>query len=476
MIRIYNPVTLAKAVAYMLQNTEYEPRPYVLWLFRATTAKKIFYRRKLRRTKAAKLFTFYALGAATILYGLGIFLIYYGYKQELPLLYVASFVTLLLLPLLVGLVAVAPVVVGLVLVKKPKEKKLIAASASIFANSKAVKIAVAGSYGKTSMKELLGHILSSEKKVAVTPANKNVAISHAVFAAKLQGDEDVLIVEFGEGKPKDVERFTRTLQPTIAVITGLAPAHLDKYSSMDEVAQDILSVATFMPAKNVYINADSSYAEPYIKNDWQAYSSQSLGDYRIENVHVNIETLSFTLHVSGDTYKIQTNLIGRHSIGPLVAAIRIAMSLGISKQAIIKAIASLKPYEHRMQPRNEKGAWVIDDTYNGNIEGIKAGLAYLREIQAKRKWYVTPGLVDQGVETVRVHNELGKHIAAAQPNIVVLMQHSVTQYIVDGLKAGGFRGELRLEDDPLRFYSNLQEFLAAGDVVLMQNDWPDNYN
>jgi UDP-N-acetylmuramyl pentapeptide synthase len=119
---------------------------------------------------------------------------------------------------------------------------------------------------------------------------------------------------------------------------------------------------------------------------------------------------------------------------------------------------------------------VIDDTYNGNLEGLKAGLALLKELPARKKWYVTPGLVDQGAETKRVHTELGAAIAVSQPDIVVLMQNSVTAIIEQAMKSNGYSGELRIEQHPLDFYLNIEHMIANGDVILMQNDWTDNYN
>jgi UDP-N-acetylmuramyl pentapeptide synthase len=128
-----------------------------------------------------------------------------------------------------------------------------------------------------------------------------------------------------------------------------------------------------------------------------------------------------------------------------------------------------------MYPRATHGAWIIDDTYNGNIDGMRAGLALLDELPAKRKIYVTPGLVDQGVETESVHVELGKLIAQSNPDRVVLMKNSVTDFISKGMEKEGYKGEVRIEQDPLNFYLNIEHFVAAGDLVLMQNDWTDNY-
>ena len=138
-------------------------------------------------------------------------------------------------------------------------------------------------------------------------------------------------------------------------------------------------------------------------------------------------------------------------------------------------LAKTQPFEHRMQPYQLGGAWIIDDTYNGNLEGVRAGTELLASLEAKRKFYVTPGLVDQGGEKERVHIEVGELIAVAKPDIVVLMKNTVTAFIEQGLIKGGFNGELRIEPEPLEFYKNLEHFVAAGDVILMQNDWTDNY-
>jgi UDP-N-acetylmuramoyl-tripeptide--D-alanyl-D-alanine ligase len=141
---------------------------------------------------------------------------------------------------------------------------------------------------------------------------------------------------------------------------------------------------------------------------------------------------------------------------------------------IKSGIEKTKPFDHRMQPYVLGGAHVIDDTYNGNIEGVEAGLVLLKNLDAKRRIYVTPGLVEQGSKMREIHEKMGRLIAEVA-DVVVLMNNSVTMHIQNGLKEAGFSGVLKIVDDPLEFYKNLEHFIAAGDIVLMQNDWTDNY-
>lgn len=475
---LYNPIRFGKTIAYMLQNTEYNVPAYIKWLNRIRKFDSVMYRRKLVGTKFASMFRLFAtLGELTqILAGLGM-AAFYLVKHKFVFMVLGLGIAGSA-PLFWAYLVVLPLIIGRLLVSSPKERKLIARSKQIFAKSSATKIAVAGSYGKTTVKELLGTILSEAKKVAITPANKNVAYSQAIFASILDGSEDVLVVEFGEGKKGDVVQFTDTLQPDIGFVTGIAPAHLDQYSSLDQAAQDIFYLAQYLSdKKSLYVNADSPAAAEYVSSNFTTYNSTGCGDLKVKNLKLEITGMSFKLVNHTTSYNLKTALVGEHLLGPISACVAVASSLGLTKAQIEAGVAKTAPFEHRLQPRQlASGAWIIDDTYNGNIDGIAAGTRLLKQLTAKRKIYVTPGLVDQGDLTKEVHVKLGGFIAKSGADVTVLMQNSVTDFIIEGLKSSGYSGELKIESDPLNFYSNIEAFVAAGDIILMQNDWPDNYN
>jgi UDP-N-acetylmuramoyl-tripeptide--D-alanyl-D-alanine ligase len=368
-----------------------------------------------------------------------------------------------------------PLLLGRWLIVNPRQRKLVAQSEQVFANHKGLKIAIAGSYGKTTMKELLQTVLGEGKKVVATPGNKNVSISHAYFARKLRGDEDMVLIEYGEGAPGDIARFAKTTHPDRGIITGVAPAHLDQYASIQAAGEDIFLLSDFVAPEHLYVNGESPDAAAFIRPDFQKYSASGALGWKVSDISVDFDGTSFVMQKGKERLKLHSGLLGRHLVGPLALVAALAYELGLSIKQIEQGVAKTKPFEHRMQPTRRGTAWVIDDTYNGNIEGMKAGLQLLSELPGTRKIYVTPGLVDQGRETERVHISLGKAIAAANPDKVVLMQNSVTSYIEQGLKAANYQGHLQIEHYPLDFYVNLEHFVATGDVLLMQNDWPDNY-
>lgn len=474
-LSFYSP-KFPKTVIYMLQSVEYQIGPYLRWLWRIEDPSKVMHRRTLVLTTPAKLLLLAIFsGIATQYLIAAVWAFHFATNDQLNLIgYPAAI--FLLAPVIWAHLVIIPLIVGRLLFKRPVQQLHIHRSKLVFKKHGAVKIAVAGSYGKTTMKEILLTVLSEGKKVAATPANKNVAISHAQFAKKLKGEEDILVIEYGEGAPGDVTKFTKVTEPDIGIITGLAPAHLDKYKSLHRAGLDIFTLADYLKGKNVYVNADSEATRPFIKPGYITYSSRGVGGWRVSDVKVSIKGLTFKLTSKGKQLNVKSQLLGRHQIGPLAAVATLAVQLGLTKDQIEKGLAKIEPFEHRMAAREASGAWILDDTYNGNIEGMKAGLELLAELPAKRKVYITPGLVDQGKESPQIHKRLGRLIAAAKPDIVVLMKHSVTADIATGLEDAGYKGQLLIEDDPLNFYNNLDQFIAGGDLVMMQNDWPDNYS
>lgn len=462
-------------LVYMLQSSEYHEKAYLKWVWRTKDFTTVMKRRKLERTKAADLLLLCLRAGILLQLALGLWIVYQGIFNGLTGGFAFGMALVVSYPLIWAHLLIVPLAFGRWFVSEPATKKKVTASGEIFASHSGKKIAVAGSYGKTTMKELLNTVLSEGLNVAATPANKNVSVSHAQFAKKLQGDEDILIIEYGEGEPGDVTRFAKLTHPTHAVITGLSPAHLDQYKTLKAAGQDIFSVAEYLKGENVYVNADSSETKPFVKKSFHSFDTKGALGWQVIDPETDLTGTRFSLEKGKKSIPLESKLVGHHQVGFLAFVAALGLEFGLTEKQVQTGIAKTEPFEHRMQPYQLAGAWIVDDTYNGNLEGLRAGTQLLRDLEAKRKIYVTPGLVDQGEETKRVHIEAGKLIAAAKPDLVVLMKNSVTDYIKTGLEEGKYVGKLQIEDNPLEFYTNLTHFVATGDLVVMQNDWTDNY-
>jgi UDP-N-acetylmuramoyl-tripeptide--D-alanyl-D-alanine ligase len=455
-------------LVYMLQQVEYDSGKFIAWIYERPNLTRVSYRKELVWTTKAKLLVMFNYLVLALL-----FLVLFLAVKYVSLTFL---VFILFIPFLtIGIFCVF-VATAWNFIERPRREAQLKKSEKIFSKHKAIKVAIAGSYGKTTMKELIYTVLNDSKNTAKTPGNKNVPISHARFANSLSGDEEVLLIEYGEAAPGDILNFAKNTHPDVGIITGLAPNHLDGYKTLEAVAEDLFSLKEYLHNKPLYVNTDSQVVKPYLKKGLTTYNQHGTDGWKINKVSIDVEKTSFLLQKGADLIKVNSGLIGQHQVGPLALAAVLAHKLGLTNKQIESGLAKTRPFDHRMQPKEIGGGWIIDDTYNGNIEGVLAGLEFLKTVNAKRKIYVTPGLVDQGVETERVHIEIGIAIAKTSPNKVVLIKNSSTAYIEEGILAGGYKGQVEIRDDPLNFYSNIDQYIAAGDMWLLQNDWPDNYS
>jgi UDP-N-acetylmuramoyl-tripeptide--D-alanyl-D-alanine ligase len=467
-------VDYPKKLAYVWQSSEYSVTPTLRWWLRIGDFRTFAKRGELVLTGPARLVRatiVFCAGLYAILNVLSIFHLYSTFTFRA----LHALTAVLLYPTVVVIMSIVPVLL-LRLLKLPFDKRTIFRARGIFHNHPGTIIAVAGSYGKTSMKELLIATLGSEKKVTSTPGNRNTLLSQSTFAKSLNGDEDFVIVELGEGQPGDIAKMVRLIDPDYAVVTGLAPNHLDHYGTLEAVAKDFEVLASYVGPEKTFLNADSPELFRLLGQKGMNYSSDGFDGWVPIKVSVAVDDLKFEVEKCGESFRLASSFVGGHNVGPMLFAVVLAQMLGVDRNRSIKKLETLQPYKHRMQPRKLNGAWLIDDTYNGNIEGMLAGLEYLEEIKVQgRKLYATPGLVDQGIETENVHTRLGEAIAQCNPDQVYLMRNGVMPIIKSAMEAKGFAGKVTVVDDPLSFYVNMQDVLASGDVMLCQNDLPDQY-
>jgi len=462
-------------IIYMLQGSEYKIEDYLKWLDRTNDFRQVIRRRKLDYTNKAKSLLILIWLTIIFIYVIAGYLLFQSIILANILMTVLSVFLFIISPLVIAYGIVIPLWLGKIIIQEPKQHKIVTTAQQIFANHPALKIAIVGSYGKTTAKEIISTILSEGKKVAYTPGNMNTTIGISRFALTLNGDEDVIVVELGEEKVGDVLDLCELTCPDIGIITGINEAHLSSFGNIDNTIATIFEIKDYLGNNILYKNAESPLVIKKINdNDKFTFSQKGTNGWSINQILTNINGTTFVAVKNNKTLFSHTDLLGTHNVGIISVAIDIADSIGLSIPQIISGIKKTKPFEHRMQPRRLRGAWVIDDTYNGNSEGVKAGLSLLKSLDAKRRIYVTPGLVEQGDKNREVHEKIGQQIAKVA-DVVVLMQNSVTDYIRNGLKSEKYKGKLIIIDDPLEFYTNLDHFVVSGDVVLMQNDWTDNY-
>jgi UDP-N-acetylmuramoyl-tripeptide--D-alanyl-D-alanine ligase len=458
-----------RSLLYMLQASEYDLQDYFAWYRRVKDFRTVQKRKRLAWTLKVK-----ALYAAE--WVLTISVIFIGIRLIDSLDFATWLVVILLLALLDRLIVplwFALVVLVARFIQEPVEQWIIARAKAKLSKHKAFKIAIAGSYGKTSMREILRTVLSEGKRVAAPGGSENTPIGIARFVDRLKGDEEVLIFELGEYYPGDVRQLAELVQPDLGIITGVNEAHLSKMKTLETVSDTIFELADSLHNKPLYINAESDHLKVVEKAI--TFTRSGVGEWKVVAPETSLDGTSFSLEHNGIRINAQSKLLGLHQVGPLAAAAHIALSLGLSVRQIEEGIAKTKAFAHRLAPREDGGVITLDDSYNGNPNGVKAVLEFLASLEGHRRWYVTPGLVEMGNRSEEIHRDIGKQLAEANIEKVVLIKNSVTPWIEEGLKENSYGGDIMWFDDALKCYEQLPYMTVSGDVVVLQNDWPDQY-
>jgi UDP-N-acetylmuramoyl-tripeptide--D-alanyl-D-alanine ligase len=327
-------------------------------------------------------------------------------------------------------------------------------------------VAVAGSYGKTTMKEVLRTVMSEKFSVVATPENVNTPLGISrVIMKDISARTEVFVVEMGEHYPGDLRALTRLAPPVITVLTGINEAHLERFGTKEKLVVGLFEAVEGTQSDGlVVLNADDTrVVECYERH----LGGREAAFYSAHGHPLSSYPIDPTFAIS---------LLGGYAPGIAVAARIVGERLGMNSEGIRAGLAKVKPVPHRLEPiETPHGVLVIDDSYNGNPDGARYAIEALSRFADRRKVYVTPGLVESGVSAEAIHREIGRLLAPVA-DIVILIENSVTPFIGKGLAEAGFKsGNIVRFKSREQAHAALGGIVRLGDVVLFQNDWPDNY-
>jgi len=343
-----------------------------------------------------------------------------------------------------------------------------------------IKIGITGSYGKTSTKFILATILKEKYNVLPSPASFNTPMGLTrVIREQLKAEHEVFIAEMGARHVGDIRELTDLVAPDYGLITCVGKQHLETFFTLENIVNTKYElIEAIRPDGHAFfLNDDGIVRAMYDRTQVpKTLAGRSAScDVYADEVMVGAQGSSFTLHKGQDSIRVSTKLLGAHNIDNIVLCCACALQLGVTLEQIASALAKLEPVEHRLQLiPGGRGVTIIDDAFNSNPVGAKAALDVLAVFPGKRM-IITPGMVELGAEEADLNRRFGRQMADSV-DFAVLMGEKRTQPIVQGLKEGGFNEAnlyvVEKMDDAVALIGKL---IGAGDVVLFENDLPDQY-
>ena len=264
-------------------------------------------------------------------------------------------------------------------------------------------IAITGSNGKTTTKELLAHILSSKYNVLKNPDSKNniIGVSDTLF--KLDDSYEIIVMELGTNHLGEISELSRMCNPDVGIITNIGSSHLQYFKKRKNIFKEKLSIKDGMDTNNLVINGDDKYLK---KLKYYKCGLNKNNDLKAYNIKQELDKIRFNIYLDKE-YKITFNNPGIHFINDILLAIKVSLDYGVKITKIIKRINSFKMTNKRMNIIKYNNNIIINDCYNASLESIKCGLDYLKFISDK-KVIIIGDILELGKHSKKIHKKINK--------------------------------------------------------------------
>jgi UDP-N-acetylmuramoyl-tripeptide--D-alanyl-D-alanine ligase len=279
-------------------------------------------------------------------------------------------------------------------------------------------VAIGGSNGKTTTKELVAAVLRQRLNTVWSEASFNNDIGVPLTLLRIESTHHAAVLEAGTNHPGELAPLVRMIQPRFGVITNIGREHLEFFGDLAGVASEEGALAGELPADGkLFLNGDDLFAAQLAGRTQAAVVRTGFGEgneWRVAWVRLSKDGALFRVIGPREEFcgEYRINLLGRHQVGNAILAIALGAELGLTRDEIQRGLTECKPAKMRLQLSEENGVRVLDDSYNANADSVLAALQTLAELPCKgRKVAVLGDMAELGSHTEAAHREIGRRAA-----------------------------------------------------------------
>lgn len=331
-------------------------------------------------------------------------------------------------------------------------------------------LAVTGSAGKTTTKELLAHLLATKFRVMKSSGNLNNHIGMPLQLLKLEAEHDIAVVEMGMNHLGEIRALGKLAQHDLAVVTCVAPVHLEFFESIREIARAKYEIIETLPSNGTAIlNADDEYVCQFgrnFKGKVVTFGIKRSADVSAQNIHsLGVDGSAFDLVVGSVREHVTLPLVGEHNISNALAACAAAIERGLLPSHVAKALGTVTPADKRGQIVELIGATIINDSYNSNPRALNSMVDALAGMKAERRILIAGEMMELGVTAEALHRESGRHAAEMKIDVVIGVR-GLAQALAEA--ACGAGTQARFVETPEEAGEWLAREMRPGDAVLLK--------
>jgi len=286
-------------------------------------------------------------------------------------------------------------------------------------------IAVTGSVGKTSTKDIIAGVMSTKYNVLKTEGNYNNEIGLPLTILKLK-EHNAVVLEMGMSAFGEISLLTNIAKPTTAVITIIGTSHIGELGSIENILKAKLEILEGLEQNgSLIINNDNELLNSWNKTNQDihkhiTYGIDNKSILNAENINIMESGSSFEIEINSKKYNIEVPVAGKHYIYNCLAAIAVGLEYNIEMENIIKGISNFILTKRRMEIiKNSVGATIINDCYNASYESTKAALEYISSLNQNRKIAVLGDVLELGEYSKQMHKKIGEEVVKSNVDILI---------------------------------------------------------
>lgn len=334
-------------------------------------------------------------------------------------------------------------------------------------------IAVGGSNGKTSTKELIAAVLRQKLNTLWSEASFNNDIGVPATLLRLEKSHEAAVFEVGTNHPGELAALVKLVQPKFGVITNVGREHMEFFGDLEGVAREEGALAEVLSADGkLFLNGDNEWSDVLAKRTKAKVVRVGAGDacdWRVSNVKMDKNGSAFTVEAPAKEFSgsYRIGLLGRHQVGNALFAIALGAELGLSRAEIKKGLAECEPAKMRLQLYDAAGVRVLDDAYNANADSMVAALQVLQELPCKgRRVAVLGDMAELGSHSESAHAEIGRRAAELGVEQLIAVG-KMAGTMAQAARGAGLSRVIELADAEAAATA-IKSFLRAGDTVLLK--------
>ncbi len=333
-------------------------------------------------------------------------------------------------------------------------------------------IAITGSNGKTTTKDMTAAVLSSRWQVLKTQANFNNEIGLPLTLLQLTKAHEAAVIEIGMRGFHQIEALAKIALPSIGIVTNVGETHMELLGSLENIAKAKAEMVEAIPAGGtVILNHDNSYvaamtaqAKPGVRV--LTFGVETAADVRGGSIRTEGRQTIFQAAFGGSIHEFRLPMVGRHNVDNALAAITAGYALGFSAEEMQAGLDQLEVTKMRFEYKQVGAYTVINDAYNASPMSMAAALKTLAEVAPGRKIAVLGDMLELGSVSTAAHEQVGREAAAIGADVLIT-RGSLGESIAAGAEAAGMQAVYRCASHEAAG-EKLQELLQPGDTILFK--------